>query len=559
MTEKELVAPLRIVVVGGVAGGASAATRARRRNAQAEITIVEKGPVLSFANCGLPYHMGGEIPNRESLIVAKRELFWNRFRIDVKTNCEAMAIDRQKKTVLVVDRFSSIQVEIPYDRLILATGAEPNVPEYCNPMPTNAFHLWTLGDMDGILTKLNTGGVRRAVVVGGGFVGLEVVEQLRRKEVQVTLIERNPQVLARLDAVFARMVEKELISHSIDLQLGNPILSLQLDGGMAVSALLQDGTVLPLDLLVVGAGVTPRTGLAAQSGLAIGKSGGVVVNASMQSSDPDIYAVGDMVEYVHAITRLPGLNPLAGPANRSGRIAGEHAATGRSEPMGAVLGTSIVRVFNLTAASTGLNERELKGLGIEFGTAIVQASSHASYFPGAQSMQLKILYGKDGKLLGAQAVGGEGVDKRIDVLATAMHFGGTVYQLAQLDLAYAPPYGSAKDPVHMAAFAACNDLAGVPSLALPGADLRGLQIVDVRTPVERKSLPIPNAIAIEIDQFPGNLSHLDPLRKTVVVCHSGKRAHIAASRLVSSGFRDVSNLTGGMSIRQFVDGSLRFD
>ncbi|MCY2986059.1 MAG: FAD-dependent oxidoreductase [Planctomycetota bacterium] len=546
--------PLRIVVVGGVAGGASAATRARRVNAMADITLLERNSVVSFANCGLPYHVGGEIEKRQSLIVAKKELFWNRFRIHVKTDCEAVKIDRVEKWVHILDRVSGVATTLPYDRLILATGAEPNVPDYCVPMPANAFHLWTLADMDGILAKLAGGAVTNAVVIGGGFVGLEVVEQLHRRGVHVTLVERNPQILTRLDRVFAKMVENHIASKSVDLELGNPIVSLKQENGIAVSATLKDGRTLPLDLLIVGAGVRPRTQLASECGLNLGNEGGIDVNDVMQTSDPNIYAVGDIVEYRNGVTGKRGLNPLAGPANRSGRIAGKHAATGHSEVMGPVLGTSIVRVFDLTAACTGLNERALAANGIEFRTAIIQAAHHASYFPGSESMQLKILYSpKDGKLLGAQAVGGDGVDKRIDILATALHFGGTVFQLAQLDLAYAPPYGSAKDPIHMAAFAACNDLNGTPVLALPNADLTGMQIVDVRTASEREKLPLPGAIAIEVDDFPPHISELDPERATVVVCHSGKRAHVAASWLRSSGFKNVSNLTGGMAIRSLID------
>ncbi len=376
--------PLRIVVVGGVAGGASAAARARRVNASAEITMLERNSVVSFANCGLPYHVGGEIEKRQSLIVAKQELFWNRFRIAVKTDCDATAIDRKTKTLAVVERDSGERLTLPYDRLILATGAEPNVPDYCVPMPSNAFHLWTLADMDGIISRLQTKTVRNAVVVGGGFVGLEVVEQLHRLGIHVTLVERNPQVLTRLDRVFAKMVENHLESKSVELKLGNPIESLQLENGSAVSATLKDGTRLSVDLLVIGAGVRPRTTLASQCGLLLGKDGGVVVNEFMQTTDPSIYAVGDIVEYTNGINGKPGLNPLAGPANRSGRIAGTHAATGASQPMGMVLGTSIVRVFDLTAACTGLNERNLTSNGMAFRTAIVQAAHHASYFPGAQ-------------------------------------------------------------------------------------------------------------------------------------------------------------------------------
>jgi NADPH-dependent 2,4-dienoyl-CoA reductase/sulfur reductase-like enzyme/rhodanese-related sulfurtransferase len=546
--------PFRIVIVGGVAGGASAATRARRVNADAEITILEKGPAVSFANCGLPYHVGGEIADRAKLLVATPELFWNRFRIEVKLHHEVFAIDRTTRTVRVAchnpSDGSASETVIPYDRLILATGAEPVRPPFATEMPRNAFHLWTLSDMDLLMAFISANSVKRALVIGAGFVGVEVVEQFHRCGLKVDLVERNPQVLTRLDPIFASIVSKHMESQGVRVLTGESVASLEKDGDHAKAAILESGKRLETDLIVIGAGVRPRTALASGAELAIGPMGGIVVNEFMQTSDTNIYAVGDAVEYTHAVTGKRGLNPLAGPANRSGRIAGEHAARGNSQSMGGVLGTSIVRVFELTAASTGLNELQLTKNAIPFRTAIVQAASHASYFPGAQSMQLKLLYAPtDGRILGGQAVGGEGVDKRIDILATAMAFRGTVYDLAKLDLAYAPPYGSAKDPIHMAAFTAINDLTGAPNLVPPDCDLAGNQVVDVRTDREREQLPLPGAVAIEIDRLADRWQELDPQLPTVVVCHSGKRAHIAACWLASKGFQNVANLTGGMSIR----------
>lgn len=545
---------LRIVVVGGVAGGASAATRARRVNANAEITILEKGPAVSFANCGLPYHVGGEIADRAKLLVATPELFWNRFRIAVKTHHEVLAIDRSTQTLRVACRNpsdgSTTELVIPYDRLILATGAEPVRPPFAREMPKNAFHLWTLSDMDHLMAYIATHPVQRALVIGAGFVGVEVVEQFHRRGLHVDLVERNPQILTRLDPIFAKIVSQHMESRGVRVLTAESVASLELHDGQAVAAVLESGKRLETDLVVIGAGVRPRTALASAAGITIGPMGGVTVNDCMQTSDPAIYAVGDAVEYTHAVTGKKGLNPLAGPANRSGRIAGEHAARGSSQTMGGVLGTSIVRVFEVTAASTGLNEQQLTRSATPFRTAIVQAASHASYFPGAESMQLKLLYTPDnGRILGAQAVGGEGVDKRIDVIATAMAFRGTIYDLAKLDLAYAPPYGSAKDPVHMVAFTAINDLSETPKLLTPDSDLSGLQVVDVRTERERHQLPLEGAIAIEVDALAERWQELDPAKPTVVVCHSGKRAHIGACWLASKGFRDVANLTGGMSIR----------
>lgn len=550
----ESIQPLRIVIVGGVAGGASAATRARRVNADAEITIIEKGAAVSFANCGLPYHVGGEIADRAKLLVATPELFWKRFRIVVKTHHEVVSIDRSTRTIRVVHRNpadgSATESTLPYDRLILATGAEPVRPPFASEMPANAFHLWTLSDMDHLMAYISANQVRRCLVIGAGFVGVEVVEQFHRRGLHVDLVERNPQVLTRLDPIFAKMVSQHMESKGVRVLTGESVSGLELQEGKAKVAVLESGQRLETDLVVIGAGVRPRTLLAAGAELAIGPMGGIVVNEFMRTGDPNIYAVGDAVEYTHGVTGNKGLNPLAGPANRSGRIAGEHAARGCSQPMGGVLGTSIVRVFELTAASTGLNEQQLTRSQTPFRTAIVQAASHASYFPGARSMQLKLLYSPEGgRILGGQAVGGDGVDKRIDVIATAMSFQATVYDLAKLDLAYAPPYGSAKDPIHMVAFTAINDLSRSPRLVPPDANLDGLQVVDVRTERERQQLPLPGAIPIEVDALAERWTELDPNSPTVVVCHSGKRAHIGASWLASKGFRDVSNLTGGMAIR----------
>ena len=542
----------RIVIIGGVAAGASAATRARRIDPHAEITILEKGPAVSFANCGLPYHLGGEIADRNKLLVATPELFWNRFRIRVRTREEVIAIDRESKSLMVRDSSdpSKTLTQVGYDKLILAMGAEPVLPPFAQQPSSNVFQLWTLPDMDGILDWIKRSKPRRALVVGAGFVGLEVVEQLHGIGIEVDLVERSATILNRLDPIFANMACNALRQESIFPINAQSVLEFIKEGDRVTAAVLSNGQTIPTDLVILGVGVRPRTKLAQQAGLAIGDAGGVVVNEFMQTSDPSIYAAGDLIEYTHQITQMKTLNPLAGPANRAGRIAGEHAASGKSQPMGGVLGTSIVRIFETTVGMTGLNEKYLDQHKMPYRTAIVQATNHASYFPGATNMQLKVLYeAPSGRILGAQAVGGEGVDKRIDVLATAMTLGGTVYDLARIDLAYAPPYGSAKDPIHMIAFTAINDLQGHPRLLPPSADLEGYQVVDVRTAKERSELPLPGAVTIPIDEMPEGYSKLDPKLPTVVVCHSGKRAHVGACRLQASGFTQVFNLTGGMSVR----------
>lgn len=542
---------LRIVVVGGVAGGASAAARARRCNAQAEITILEKGPVISFANCGLPYHIGGEIAERGKLLVATPELFWNRFRVRVRTGHEVTTINRSAKTVTGTTSAGE-EFKVPYDRLILAPGSEPISPAFCDVPADNVFSLWTLDDMDRILENMKKHPCKRATVIGAGYIGLEVVEQLKARGIEVTLIERLPQVLATLDPEMAKLIELGMRQAGVKVMLGVEVQGLLTGNTKRVTAVkLPDNESVPTDLVIVAIGGRPRIGLAQAAGLELGQCGGVVINEYCQTSDPDIFAVGDIVEYQHGTFGRPALVPLAGPANRSGRIAGAYAAVGHSQPLAAVQGTSIVRVFGLAAGSTGLNSRMCRDAQIDFRQVIIQAPQHSSYFPGATNLTVKLLYRPgNGQLLGAQVVGAEGVDKRVDVAATVLRFSGTVHDMAGLDLAYAPPFGSAKDPIHMAAFAAENDLAGLPELLDYDADLEGLQVVDVRTANELETLPLAGAIHIPIDELAERLSELDPALPTVAVCHSGKRAHVAACLLHGNGFANVRNLNGGMSIRR---------
>ncbi len=546
---------LRIVIVGGVAGGASAAARARRCNANAQITILEKGPVVSFANCGLPYHIGGEIVDRAKLLVATPELFWDRFRVRVRTGHEVRAVDRSAQTVTGIAS-SGEEFKLPYDRLILATGSEPIRPPFCKEPAENLFHLWTLNDMDRILELMKKHPCKKATVIGGGYVGLEVVEQLKLRDVEVTLLERLPQVLATLDVEMAKLIELELQQAGVKVHLGVAVQDLLTSNHKVTAIKLANGESVATDLVIASIGVRPRTELAQDAGLDLGPSGGVTINAFCQTNDPLIYAAGDIVEYQHGTLDRPMRIPLAGPANRAGRVAGTHAATGKSEPLASVQGTSIVRVFGMTAGATGLNARQCTEANLDFRTAIIQAPHNASYFPGAKNLTIKILYQPgSGKLLGVQAVGAEGVDKRLDVAATVLHFGGTVHDLAGLDLAYAPPFGSAKDPIHMAAFVAENDLAELPQLFEYDVNLDGFQVVDVRNASETAKLPLPGAIHIPVDELSERWGELDPTRPTITVCHSGKRAHVAACLLQGQGFLIVANLNGGMSIRQLIPDS----
>lgn len=545
--------PLRIVIIGGVAGGATAAARARRVNANAEITILEKGPVVSFANCGLPYHIGKEIEERSKLLVATAEMFWERFRIKVRLNHEVQSINRNAQTVTGVTAEGE-EFKVPYDRLILATGSAPLEPEFTKVTAENVFRLWTLDDMDRIVAYMKKRPCSKATVVGAGYVGLEVVEQLARQNIQVTLLEMLPQVLNALDPEMAALVKLEMIKQGVKVRLDVEVDRLLTNNQGVTAVKLTNSESVATDLVIVGVGIRPRTELAEAAGLSIGESGGVVVNEFCQTDDPKVYAVGDMVEYYHGTLRKNCRMPLAGPANRSGRVAGSHAATGQATSLKPIQGTAIVRVFDLAAGTTGLNERQCTEAGLDYRCSIIQAPHHASYFPGARSLTLKLIYEVPSRrVLGAQAIGAQGADKRLDVIATVLHFGGTIDDLAGLDLAYAPPFGSAKDPVHMAAFSAENDLADYPQFTAYDAMLDGLQVIDVRSASELEKLPLPGAIHIPVDEITTRWQELDASLPTVTVCHSGKRSHVAACWLKGKGFANVQNLNGGMSIRRLAD------
>lgn len=546
--------PIRIAIVGGVAGGASAATRARRVNEAAEITLFERDRDVSFANCGLPYYIGGEIEDRRKLLVATAPLLRERFNIDVRTRHAVMRIDRSAKAVEVYDELSGERYAHPYDKLILSPGAVPFVPPVPGLEGANVFTLRGLDDADRIRTWMDACSPSRAVVLGAGFIGLEMVEQLVRRNLAVSLVEKMPQVLPVLDAEVARGLESELERHHVALRLNCEVRRAGRKGAGVEWIELSTGEVLHAEMFVVGVGVRPNVQLAVEAGLALGKSGGVLTDPFMRTSDPDIYAVGDAAEYPYGPTGGNLRVPLAGPANRAGRLAGEHAATGQSAPMGAVFGTAIVRVFELTAGIAGLSEKQALRLDQHAKSVIVRANHHASYYPGAQQLTLKLVYAaRDGTILGVQALGAEGVDKRLDVVATAMHFGGTVADLAQLDLAYAPPFGAAKDPVHIAAFAASNDLAGLVRYLPPDADLSGVRTIDVRTPEEASAQPVDHArqlLNIPLDELRGRLDELDPRVPTAVVCASGQRSYVGARMLSQHGFDSVSTLNGGQRMRR---------
>lgn len=548
---------LRIVIIGSVAGGASAATRARRCNEQAEIVLLEKDEFVSYANCGMPYYIGDEIQDRGKLLVASKELLQRRFRLDVRTRSEAIRIDRATKAVIVRQLDDNREYALSYDKLILSPGAVSFVPPMRGAQATGVYTLRTLADMDRIRAAVDSAAdsAKNAIVIGAGFIGLEMVEQLTARGFHVTLAELSQHILPVMDAEMVVPLHDELSSRGVQLQCGDGIRNIVTDAaGRATGVELQSGKLLEGSLIILGMGVRPNTRLATDAGLHIGKTGGITTNAFLQTTDPDIYAVGDACEYVCEPTGESMVVALAGPANRAGRLAGEHAATGKCEPVAPVMGTTVVRVFGQTAAMTGLSGKAAALAGIPFRSVTIVAGQHAGYFPGASPITLKLVYSPEtGRVLGAQAIGRDGADKRIDVIATAMMFKATVRDLTGLDLAYAPPYGSAKDPVHQAAFTACNELDGLGNILDADADLSGYQVVDVRTAGEIAKTPLTGCdkiIAIPVDELRDRLSELDRSKPTVVSCGVGVRGHVAERILVQNGFSTVLNLSGGATVRR---------
>jgi NADPH-dependent 2,4-dienoyl-CoA reductase/sulfur reductase-like enzyme/rhodanese-related sulfurtransferase len=545
-----------IVIVGGVAGGASAAARARRMNEQARIIIFEKDEYISFANCGLPYYIGGEITEHSSLLLATPQKFAQWFNIDVHPRHEVLRIDREAKTVQVRDIDGEREFAQSYDRLILAPGADPVMPPIEGLAASNVFTLRNVPDADAIRAYIDEEPPQRAVVVGAGYIGLEMVEMLHHRGMEVAVVEMLDQVLPPLDPEMAHMVEVELERHDVQVHTGAAMSGVQRDEQRVTAVELADGTKLPADLVIVGAGVRPKTKLAVEAGLDIGAGGGIAVNEYMQTSDPAVYAVGDAAEYVHGVLDKAMRIPLAGPANRAGRVAGEHAATDTGPTMPKALGTSIVRVFDLTAAGTGLNMKTAEKEGLAARAVWVPGNHHVTYYPGAQEMMIKLVYeAGTGRILGAQAVGGQGVDKRIDVIATAMHFGGKIDDLAGLDLTYAPPYGAAKDPVHLAAFTAQNDLRDLDHLEPPtavGSFAGRVQLVDVRTAEEWEAGRLDGALWIPLHELRGRVDELDRTKPVVTYCKGGQRSYYATRLLRQHGFADVRTLSGGMVMQAHV-------
>jgi len=538
---------MKLLIVGGVAGGASAAARARRLAEDAHIILFERGPDVSFANCGLPYYVGGEIADRERLLVTTPEGLRTRFNLDVRIHSSVEAIDRAAKKVRVRELTSGRDYEETYDKLLLAPGAAPLRPPIPGLELPGVLTLRNLQDSDRIKAHVDRG-VQQAVVVGAGFIGLELVENFVRRDIATTLVELQDQVLPPLDREMTAPILETLRAQAVRVLLGQSAVGLE-PAPEGLSVRLKSGSRLAAQLVILGVGVRPENQLAVEAGLEVGPRGGIRVNQYLQTSDPDIYAVGDAIEVTDFVSGDPTQVPLAGPANRQGRIAADNLC-GRSVQYRGTQGTAILGFFDRTAAMTGASEKSLRRTQRPYCKVYVHPAHHAGYYPGAEQMTLKVLFHPDtGKLLGAQAVGGAGVDKRIDVLAVAIQAGMTVFDLEEMELAYAPQYGSAKDPVNMAGFVASGLLRGdhpqvdIETVLAASPDNRPV-VVDVRTPEEFAAGHIPGAVHVPVDELRSRLRELPREREIATYCQVGQRGYLATRILLQAGFT-AKNIGGG--------------
>jgi NADPH-dependent 2,4-dienoyl-CoA reductase/sulfur reductase-like enzyme/peroxiredoxin family protein/rhodanese-related sulfurtransferase/TusA-related sulfurtransferase len=539
---------MNYLIIGGVAGGATVTARLRRMDEKANIILFERGKYVSYANCGLPYYIGDTINNREKLFVQTAKGFTDRFRIDIRTEQEVTAIRPDKKEVEIKNLSTGETYTETYDKLVLSPGAEPLRPGIEGIGSKKIFTLRNVPDTDTIKNYVNTENPKRAIVVGGGFIGLEMAENLHDLGIQVDVVEMANQVMAPLDFSMAAIVHRQLTDKGVGLHLEDGVSRFEeKDGGVTVH--LRSGKQIATDMVLLSIGVRPETKLAKDAGLAIGERGGIAVNDYMQTSDADIYALGDAVEVRHLVTGQPALIPLAGPANKQGRIVADNIVFGNKEKYPGSIGTSIAKVFDLTVAAAGANAKLLQRNNIPYISSYTHGASHAGYYPGAVPLSIKILFApENGKLLGAQIVGFNGVDKRIEMLAQVIQRGGTVHDLAELEHAYAPPYSSAKDPVNMAGFVAENILNKKSRIIqwrelaeLPADTIR----IDVRTHDEYKLGTIPGFINIPVDELREHLDELPKEKPIVVTCAVGLRGYLAYRILVQNGFKHVRNLSGG--------------
>ncbi len=539
---------MKVVIIGGVAGGATAAARIRRLDEQAEITVFERSGYISYANCGLPYYIGGVIEKESDLTLQTPESFFRRFRVNMKVHHEALSIHPESKTVTVKNLETGESFDESYDKLLLSPGARPIRPSFDGIDSDKIFTLRTVEDTLKIKKYVNEQKPESAVVVGGGFIGIEVAENLRELGISVTLVEAAEQLMAPFDSDMAAFIHAEVRKNGVALMLGSFVEGFA-DTEKGIDIRLKDAPTLHADMVVMAIGVTPETTLAKNAGLELGIKGSIVVNDRMEASVPDIYAVGDAVQIKNFVTGADTLISLAGPANKQGRIAADNICGGDSHYTGGQ-GSSVIKIFDMTAAATGINEKTAKSLGISYDKIILSPMSHAGYYPDGKVMTMKVLFEKDTyRLLGAQIVGFDGVDKRIDVIATAIRAGMKAYELAELDLAYAPPYSSAKDPVNMAGFMIENIKNGIVKQWYY-EDTEALQQnenitrLDTRTPMEYGRGHVEGFINIPVDELRERIGELDKAKPVYVICQSGLRSYIATRILMGNGF-DAYNFAGG--------------
>ncbi|MCL2066438.1 MAG: FAD-dependent oxidoreductase [Treponema sp.] len=537
----------KVLIVGGVAGGATAAARLRRLNESAEIIMIERGEHISFANCGLPYYIGGSIANREDLLLQTPESFRRRFNVDVRVQSEALSIDRESKTVEIKDRRTGKTYSESYDKLLLSPGGAPIKPPIEGINSEQVFTLRNMSDTDKIKEYIQKNHPKSAAVVGGGFIGIEMAENLSEAGLEVSIIELSDQVIAPLDIDIACDVHHHLRRHRVSLHLNNGLQRI-IEQNNSLSIELSKGSI-KADMVILAIGVRSESLLAKDAGLKVNERGGIVTDRHMLTSDPDIYAAGDAVEVTDFVTGQAAMIPLAGPANKQARIAADNICGIQSEYTG-TQGSAVIKVFDMTVASTGINEKTAKRLALNYDKAFLWLTGHAGYYPGTSSMSMKVIFEKEsGKILGAQIAGYDGVDKRCDVLATAIRAGMTAADLTRLELCYAPPYSSAKDPVNMAGYVIENILTGktksfhwhdVDALPRDGS----VTLLDVRTRGEIIHEGMNGFTNIPLDSLRERLGELDPSKPVYIVCHSGLRSYIAARILTQNGF-DAFNLSGG--------------
>lgn len=539
---------MKIVIIGGVAGGMSAATRLRRLNEQAEIIVLEKGPYVSFANCGLPYYVAGEIENRSDLLVQTPEQLKARFRLDVRPNSEAIKIDTVGKEIVVAS--DSDTYTLAYDKLILSPGAKPFIPPIKGlEMAKNSFTLRNVPDVDEVMTYIESHNPKKAVIIGAGFIGLEMAESLVNRGIHVTIVEKAPHVLPTIDEEMAAFITKELSKNQVNVVTGTSVTGIENEGR---SVIIENGVKIETDFILLSVGVQPESRLAVDSGIQTGLRGGIVVDDNYQTSAKDVYAVGDAILVKQYSTQKDTLISLASPANRQGRQVADILSGLKRKNLGS-LGTAIVRVFNQTIASTGLTEQQLKSEEKNYQVVHIQGKNHAGYYPNTSMILLKLLFNPiSGEIYGAQAVGKEGVDKRIDILATAIKGNLTVEDLPEMEFTYAPPFGSAKDPVNMAGYAALNSMEGITE-SIQWHELqsyleKGALLLDVRGEKEIAANGyFPNALTIPLDSLRERMHELPQDKEFIVSCQSGLRSYIAERILKQNGFR-VKNLDGAFSL-----------